>query len=320
MARRKKIRALAVACAGLALVPLPAAAQTFFNAGGGIAGLVSELYTLGVRIAVVLGFLAIFAGGYLWMFGKPAEAKKMIQNAILGMTIALTSFVILYAINPNLTNFSVPSLAAFSKMTFELDSLPEVQIEEEKSPDFVARSSMSGKRGDYDALFKKYAEASGIDCTLLKAIAYQESSLNAAIGTNRKGATGLMQVIGGRWGRPSNDELNDPETNVRWGTAIIMGNLKNPCPKRCKNGLQPFSGCVKATDFKNVITGNGSFTPGVQYALAGYNAGPCRGNVASSSCSGKAKWQCPGELNETHNYIPAVLGHYKKMKENGWGC
>ncbi len=97
--------------------------------GMSIGGYIAQMYKVGVGVAVILGFLMIFAGGYAWMVGQPAKAKEWIKNAIIGMTIALGSYTILFAINPNLVNLSEPGLATIgSEIEFKLDKTPATQM------------------------------------------------------------------------------------------------------------------------------------------------------------------------------------------------
>ncbi len=105
------------------IIAEPAFAQAFFS-GGDLPSVIKQLYELGVRLIVIIAFLMIFAGGYFWMVGRAKQAKETIRRAIIGLTLALCSYVLLWAINPNLTEFNMPALAPLTPIGFELE-LPE---------------------------------------------------------------------------------------------------------------------------------------------------------------------------------------------------
>lgn len=63
------------------------------------------IFQFGLGIIAIVSMLAIMIGGYLYMFsagGKADKAKPMITNALLGLGLALVSWIIIYTINPDL--------------------------------------------------------------------------------------------------------------------------------------------------------------------------------------------------------------------------
>lgn len=81
------------------------------NAGTspGVSSYLSSIYTLGVGLAGVLAVLMIVIGGiqYIGSGMSPSakeDAKGRITNAILGLLLALASWLILNTINPNLVS------------------------------------------------------------------------------------------------------------------------------------------------------------------------------------------------------------------------
>lgn len=69
------------------------------------------IYNFGILTAGVLSFFLLAWGGILYLFsqGRPAllnEARKQITNALFGLLIILSSYLILNTINPQLTLFS----------------------------------------------------------------------------------------------------------------------------------------------------------------------------------------------------------------------
>lgn len=282
-----------------------------------------------VGIAAILAVLAMTWGGIQWLIsrgesGKVQEARKVIWNALCGLLLALGSYVILSVISPNLAQFKPLVIKPIQGIVLKL---AKEHVEEYKEAVSVIRSDLTADDRTYNALFKKYADKYGIDCTFIKAMVYQESGF-VNLHANSSGAVGLFQVVHTKYGRPSESELLDPETNARWGVGILRDAFRDPCPASCgKNS--GFAGCKKPTNLKNVVNDdNTGFTDGIQYALAAYNGGVCGANQTSENCSGKARWQCPGEvvnphtgtIDETLKHVRRVFEHYKKMKDNNWGC
>jgi hypothetical protein len=92
------------------LTPIPGLSQVDTSAGqstpgGGLASYLRQLYIWGVAAASGLAVIMIMWGGveYVTSAGGEGigEAKKRIQSALLGLLLALGSYVILYTINRN---------------------------------------------------------------------------------------------------------------------------------------------------------------------------------------------------------------------------
>lgn len=63
------------------------------------------IFQFGVAAIAIVSMVVIMIGGYLYIFsagGKTEKAKQMITNALLGLGLALTSWIIVYTINPDL--------------------------------------------------------------------------------------------------------------------------------------------------------------------------------------------------------------------------
>ena len=91
------------------------------NPEEGIPQLISFIYGFALWIVGIVVFVQIVAGGAIWLLarGKSGEiekAKKKITNAILGLILLLSSYVILYTINPALIQnaFDLPKLVGIS--------------------------------------------------------------------------------------------------------------------------------------------------------------------------------------------------------------
>lgn len=77
---------------------------------GGIANFLKLLFNWGIAIAVTLSIFMIIAGGLQYMttdavFGKE-QGKERIKGAVAGLILALSAWIILYTINPEILNQS----------------------------------------------------------------------------------------------------------------------------------------------------------------------------------------------------------------------
>jgi len=92
--------------------------ESVFGAGGpagdastkNLSDFVGYAFKLGLGIAVVLTIVMIMFGGIQYMttesFNGKGDAKKRINDALIGLGLALVSYLLLYTINPCLVNFS----------------------------------------------------------------------------------------------------------------------------------------------------------------------------------------------------------------------
>ena len=177
---------------------------------------------------------------------------------------------------------------------------------------------------EYDALLHRWATTYDVDCTLAKAVIYQEDPAWNPREVSPKGAVGLMQVMPGTAGK-TEGELFDPDTNIKAGVTYLSKLLQGgACPNKtvsqCQDRMLGANDCVVSRDRVQVTTVNKKINDETRFALAAYNGGPCGANSASVGCPGKARWECAGELPETENYVPRVYWYYTILKKNKWGC
>lgn len=90
-------------------VQLPGFASKEFS--GGINSYIKAIVALLIYLAAFLSLFMIVWGGFKWLWGAGSEeligsAKKTIINAIMGLLLALGSYLILQIINPHLTDFT----------------------------------------------------------------------------------------------------------------------------------------------------------------------------------------------------------------------
>ncbi len=71
---------------------------------------IAAIYQYGIIIVGIIGVFGLMIGGIMWMMsGGTADGKqraiKYIKNSIIGIILTVTSYSILFLINPNLVNF-----------------------------------------------------------------------------------------------------------------------------------------------------------------------------------------------------------------------
>ena len=94
---------------------LPGLSANPTNPGSWING----FYTLALMLGGVLAFGAVVYGGVLYAAsaGNPSrqtEGKEWIWAALTGLLLLAAAWLVLYTINPNLTNVSFPTLSSLS--------------------------------------------------------------------------------------------------------------------------------------------------------------------------------------------------------------
>jgi hypothetical protein len=91
-----------------------------------LADYVSGLYSYLVGIAGIIAIAMIMYGGMTWIFAGGGEgikkAKEIIVHALIGLVLALGSYVILFTLNPDLVSFKALELQTIARLPFpEID-------------------------------------------------------------------------------------------------------------------------------------------------------------------------------------------------------
>jgi hypothetical protein len=97
------------------LEPIGTPGNTLERIGGtngtDFGGYLNAIFQIGVAMAGIFGTLMIVIGGFTYMttdsFSKKNDGKTQITNAVLGVLLALLSWLLLYTINPGLTSFDL---------------------------------------------------------------------------------------------------------------------------------------------------------------------------------------------------------------------
>lgn len=208
------------------------------------------VYRLAVVSASILAVIFIIIAGFIWTTSAGSSqridtAKKMIERSLTGLIIAVSSYVILFAINPDLVKFKNLKI-----LYIPGDPLGDLVYDEgdTNTPDDHTGKPFGSTV--YDDTFKKFSVCSGMNWELYKAIAHHESGLNAGI-MNKGGssATGLFQCMDGKdhrtckrvlkavgWENKCDDPgLKDPEVNTAYATQIFKSNAST-INGRCEKG------------------------------------------------------------------------------------
>lgn len=84
---------------------------------------ISGIYNYGIGIAGILAAIILMTGGVLWLISagdasKITQAKELITGSVIGLIILMTSYLLLYTVNPELTKFPPITIGAIQRMEF----------------------------------------------------------------------------------------------------------------------------------------------------------------------------------------------------------
>lgn len=95
----------------------------------GLADYIVKIYEWLVRAAAILAAAMITWGGFQWLSAageskRVEEGKKTMHNALIGLVLALGSYTLLWAINPDLVKFNAFDLSLIKpkQVLFEVDA------------------------------------------------------------------------------------------------------------------------------------------------------------------------------------------------------
>ena len=87
----------------------------------GLVGYMHYLYLFGLALVGIAGMGGLVYGGLMYMLSgtvtSKEEAKKQIWASIAGLILAISAYLILYTINPDLVKFKLP------KTSFQIESI-----------------------------------------------------------------------------------------------------------------------------------------------------------------------------------------------------
>lgn len=276
---------------------------------------VLAVYKFGIWGIGLAAMLMIMIGGYMYITSAGnasamGKAKKVITDAIVGIVLAMASWLLLFTINPALVSISITSgypigaagepgtsrgpggtTDGYKKACPNTSSTAPIDYSQAKTDDGIQLNRACDR---YDALFRKYG-IDGVDPCLLRSIAQLESSCGANKGPSSAGACGLMQLLPGTAGVSCDELMRNDELSVQKAAEYIrknrgaVGSAKNPV-SAIFGGYNSGYGCP----------------PGDKHAL-------CQ----SSDCQEALAFECcinPGGLDQSINYAWNGIGLYEKCK------
>ena len=202
------------------------------------------IYNYSIGIIGILSAIAIMVGGLRWLTAggdssKVGSAKKMISGSIAGLIIGLSSYFMLYVINPDLVILKPIRVTNILKKNIEI-SVPDIVFSmpfgeagiESWNPS--AAKDFSMPKQEILDMVKKSAEINKVDPRIILAMMQAESSYDKNA-TSPKGAGGLMQIMPRTFELLYNENKNvpgikydryDPYTNIIMAGAYIRDIIK----------------------------------------------------------------------------------------------
>lgn len=134
------------------------------NVANGLGDYIRIVYDFGVIIVAIVAVVMVVMGGFKWATSggnstQIASAKNTIIGALIGLVLALTSWLLLFTINPALVNLERLSIPAI-KMATGIDDCLRIYFESNKGPVKECFEPAEGERVDYGEMCE-YTNAVG---------------------------------------------------------------------------------------------------------------------------------------------------------------
>ncbi len=254
-----------------------------------IAQYIGGVYNYAIGIVGILAAVAMMVGGIMWLtaggdVSRVGEGKAWIIASVTGLVIALTSYTILYQINPSLLTLkqtSISKINIYIPPSIANSTVPT-------AGDGIIDSVQSAKYNytqpaneDLVKMAQSWGERMGVDPKLILAMMKAESEFKVNA-TSPKGAMGLLQLMP----RTYNDiRINNPNLGLS------------------ENGYDPNSNIAAGTSFMKYLANR--YNNNIADIAAAYNWGP--GNYDNYLKNG-------GSMpTETKNHIAKVTGYYNSQ-------
>ena len=144
-------------------IPLMAVFTLPCQGGEAIGECISQIYTVSLSLVGIVAFVQIVWGGFLVLTSagntsKYGEAMNKIKNAILGIVLLFSSYLILNTINPDLVNFNFN----FEKITKEEEFIDSDQISRINNFGVTQRAVSFAQNPELDFKLSVYASKTGL--------------------------------------------------------------------------------------------------------------------------------------------------------------
>jgi len=233
--------------------------------------------TIGILTMFMLG---IGSYQYIMSLGNTAKmtsAKNTVNYAILGLVLGLTSWIILYTINPNLVKVSLGEPVPCTMEWPDSGTGSPSTTSGKYNPADLKKSTKERVKGFCD-IIKQAAARYQVPESMIMALIDQESR-GIPDARSPKGALGLMQLMPGTAADLGVTNSADPYQNIMGGTRHLA--------------------------WLHKTYGNGNW----ERTLIAYNWG--QGNLINKY--DKNGWLPP----ETRAFVPSVLGKNESYKNDG---
>lgn len=277
-----------------------------------------NLYKFGIAIVGILAIFMISFGAFVYIVtsagnaSKMADAKDMIFSAIIGLILAMTAYLLLYLINPDLVKGTVMKFTKEGVTTktvkgqtvttsTKYDSYNKACPESKQADSTKAKEPIDYKTDEkktivstcdqYNDLFKEYGsqlDSSGYKgACILKVIADIESKCVPE--AQNGGSCGMMQ-LSTTTAQVDCDQLKkDPKLSIQKAAEYIKKEMNGSCVSEAKDKL--------AAIFAGYNSGYGCGSA----ACSSTKASLCK----SSDCPNALAFECcikPGGLEEAIAY------------------
>ena len=194
-----------------------------FSKSGDFVAYILSIYKFGIWAIGIAALLMIMIGGFMYITsaGNNAsmeKAKGIITDAVIGILMALTAWLLLYIINPELVKIKTVSLSGVSSTTNQADC-EQWCYDAKGDSDWtkkciagcgngtgaaVSKASCSNLNSSLNSELSNASNATGVPIALLAAFMQREcspamSNPNACNTNNLYGAGGSMQFIDSTW-------------------------------------------------------------------------------------------------------------------------
>jgi hypothetical protein len=272
---------------------------------------IRALYIYFIGVVGVFAVVMIMYAGYLWITaagdaGKITQAKEQMNAAVIGLILALTSFLLLQLINPELVKLKSLNLPIVPKI---LQPVERQEVSEKGQPPVSFDPGTIRNISDYDSLILAAACPDRDLAYRMKALMWIESRGQEKV-ISPAGAVGLMQMLPSTAGKTI-EELQRAEINIPTAAAHLKQLRANTCPARALTKKKSVIDCnARWEEYGTKSCINGDWT----YIAAAYNGG-LGANCASSDCEGKTWWECEANAGfaETRAYVQKFKVTYDKL-------
>lgn len=294
--------------------------------GSTLGSYIAALYVFFVGIAGILAVTMMIYGGvkYTVSFGNPStlqDARDTITSAMIGLAIALGSYIILLTISPRLVEFQ--GLADLGSGIGPPLEYEELQVTGSKYG--VSYKPVGKNVSAWDALLLAEAGGDRDYASWLKAIMLVESSGNPAAKSKDKDgntlACCLMQLLPSTAGVSCEELINNPQLCIHKGSEYFKELLAKTCPERARYKSGKVARCQPDPNNPSSLPkATQCFNGSYHYAIAAYNGG-IGANCGSIDCPGSTWWQCEANsgYQETRNYVAKVEDARLKIVGDAYG-